>query len=82
MPSRRTKVFGVGSTTRIRREVPRLAFNQQDAAAALGVSVDHFERHIKPDLPIVYSGTLKLYSLAALQEWLAENTLRRGRRPR
>ncbi len=72
----------MGSTARIRREIPRLAFNQQDAAAALGVSVDHFERHIKPDLPIVYSGTLKLYTLAALQEWLSENTLRRGRRPR
>ena len=72
----------MGSTARIRREVPRLAFNQQDAAAALGVSVDHFERHVKPDLPIVYSGTLKLYSLVALQEWLAENTLRHGPRPR
>jgi len=72
----------MSSTARIRREVPRLAFNQQDAAAALGVSVDHFERHIKSHLPIVYSGTLKLYTLAALQEWLADNTLLRGRRPR
>jgi hypothetical protein len=70
------------TSARIRREVPRLAFNQQDAAAALGVSVDHFERHIKPHLPIVYSGSLKLYTLAALQEWLVANSLRRGRRLR
>jgi hypothetical protein len=72
----------MGTHARIRRDVPRLAFNQQDAAAALGVSVDHFERHIKPDLPIVYSGALKLYTLTALQDWLSANSLRSGRRLR
>ncbi|MHB1539152.1 MAG: hypothetical protein ACYCUM_12115 [Solirubrobacteraceae bacterium] len=68
------------SAKRVRRPVPRLAFNQQEAAEALGISVDHFERHVKPHPPVVYSGSLKLYPLQALEEWLAAHTIRRGRR--
>lgn len=65
---------------RMRRDVPRLAFNQQEAAESLGVSVDHFERHVKDQLPIVYCGSRKLYPLTGLQRWLAENEIHRGRR--
>lgn len=64
---------------RIRRQVPRLAFNQQEAAEALGVSVDHFARHVKADLPIVYSGSLRLYPRSALERWLTEQAIRGGR---
>lgn len=64
---------------RVRHEVPRLSFNQQEAAEALGISVNHFERHVKPDLPVVYSGSLRLYPRAALERWLAENTSHRRR---
>jgi len=64
---------------RHRREVPRLAFNQQEAAAALGVSVDHFERHVKAELAVVYSGSRRLYPRSALERWLDEHTVR-GRR--
>ena len=71
---------GKVSARRTRREVPRLAFNQQEAAEALGISVDHFERHVKADLPVVYSGSLRLYPLAGLHRWLADNALHRGRR--
>lgn len=66
--------------SRIRRAVPRLAFNQQEAAEALGISVDHFERHIKSELPVVYSGSLRLYPRTALERWLTENEIRGGRR--
>lgn len=66
------------SATRVRAEVPRLAFNQKEAAEALGVSVAHFARHIKPELPVVYSGDLRLYPRAALERYLAE----RGERHR
>jgi hypothetical protein len=58
--------------------VPRLAFNQQDAAEALGISVDHFERHIKPALPVIYSGALRLYPRAGLERWLESNAVPRG----
>jgi hypothetical protein len=64
---------------RVRRTVPRLAFNQQEAAEALGVSVDHFARHVKPDLPVVYSGSLRLYPRQALERWLEVQTIRRTR---
>jgi len=68
------------SAARIKREVPRLSLNQQEAAEALGVSVDHFERHIKADLPVVLSGTLRLYPRKGLERWLEEHSLRGGRR--
>ncbi|MGO9762975.1 MAG: hypothetical protein ACLP1Q_17120 [Solirubrobacteraceae bacterium] len=68
------------SEKRIWRTVPRLAFNQQEAAEALGISVDHFARHVKPDLPVVYSGSLRLYPRQALEAWLKEHTIQRGRR--
>ena len=63
-----------------RRAVPRLALNQKEAAESLGMSVDHFERHVKSDLPVVYSGALRLYPIAELQRWLVEHSLQRGRR--
>ena len=68
------------SGKRIRREVPRLAFNQEEAAEALGISVDHFERHVKADLPVVYSGSRRLYPRTALEHWLERQAIRGGRR--
>lgn len=65
---------------RIRRSVPRLAFNQQEAAEALGISVDHFERHVKAELPVVYSGSLRLYPRVALERWLETRAISRRRR--
>lgn len=65
---------------RPRRPVPRLAFNQQEAAEALGISVDHFDRHVKAGLPVVYAGSLRLYPRAALERWLSDHESRGGRR--
>lgn len=62
------------------RSVPRLVLNQQEAAEALGVSVTHFEGHIKHDLEVIYSGSLRLYPVAGLNQWIREHTLRTGRR--
>ena len=41
-------------------DVPRVALTRQEAAAALGVSVDHFERHVLPGLRVIRSGRLVL----------------------
>ncbi len=60
-------------------EIPRLSFNQQEAAEALGISVTHFERQVNPDLPVIYTGSLRLYSLQALERWLATHTVHRRR---
>ena len=67
-------------SNRVRREVPRLAFNQTEAAEALGISVDHFERHIKSQLAVVYSGSLRLYPRKELERWLETHTISRTRR--
>jgi hypothetical protein len=56
-----------------------LAFNQAEAAQALGISVDHFERHVKPDLAVVCSGTLRLYPRKVLEGWLEEHSAFGGR---
>jgi hypothetical protein len=68
------------SGKRIRREVPRLAFNQQEAAESLGVSVNHFERHIKPQLPVVLSGAKRVYAIKALERWIDEHSFEGGKR--
>ena len=58
---------------RVRRDVPRLALNQQEAAQSLGI---HFERHVRNGLPVVYCGSLKLCPRTGLQRWPAQNPLR------
>jgi len=51
---------------------PRLALSRRDAAAALGMSLRHFQRHVQPQLQCIYSGQLRLYPLAELQRWVDE----------
>lgn len=70
----------MSETRTSRRVVPRLALNQQEAAEALGVSINHFERHIKAELPVVLSGAKRLYPHAVLERWVEENTIQSGRR--
>lgn len=70
----------MATSKRTGREVPRLAFNQTEAAEALGLSVDAFEQHVKPCVSCVYAGSRRLYPVAALQEWLADGSVQGGRR--
>lgn len=65
---------------RLQRSIPTLALSQEEAAEALGMSVDSFGRHVKPELPCVYVGRRRIYSVAALQAWLDANASRGGRR--
>lgn len=65
--------------TRIRRQVPRLALQRTEAAESLGMSVEHFDRHVKPYLPVVYSGSLRLYPVAGLQKWVDDQATTPGR---
>ena len=48
-----------------------IALTKPQAAAALGVSVDSFERHIAPDLKVIRRGRLRLYAVAELERWAA-----------
>jgi hypothetical protein len=54
-------------------KTPRLALTKREAAAALGMSVDSFERHVQPELRIVRRGKLRLFALSEIERWLREN---------
>lgn len=63
-----------------RPDPPRLALTQEEAAAALGVSVETFTRHIRPTLPSVPAGSKRLYRVTAIEEWLEAQEIQGGRR--
>ncbi len=50
----------------------RLTLTRKEAAERLGVSLRHFERHIQPHIPCVYSGQLRLFPIAGLERWVDE----------
>jgi hypothetical protein len=52
--------------------VPRMLLSRREAAAALGVSLRHFQRHVQPFVPCVYSGQLRLYRPRDLERWAAD----------
>ena len=50
--------------------VPALALRRAEAAAALGVSVEVFDTHARPNLPVVRVASLVVYPVAGLTAWL------------
>lgn len=48
---------------------PKFLLTRSEAAEALGMSLSHFQRHVQPHLPCVYSGQLRLYRPRDLEEW-------------
>ncbi len=50
-----------------------LAVRREAAADAIGVSVETFDKHIRPSLPVVRLGTVRVYPVAELERWLAEH---------
>jgi hypothetical protein len=65
----------VGSTFRsmarrkIERTIPRVTLTRPEAAAALGMSIDHFDRHVRPTLRVVQTGALNLWPVKELEKW-------------
>jgi hypothetical protein len=58
--------------------VARVALNRTEAAAALGVGLDSFERWVQPDLRLIRRGRLVLVPVSELARWAhdsAERTL-------
>lgn len=60
----------VAAVTRLMLRVPG------EAAEALGVSVDHFDKHIRHDLRLVRSGRLVLVPVRELERWAERNAAR------
>ena len=54
----------------------RLALTRAEAAAAIGVSVDSFERYVQPELRLVRAGRLRLVPVSELERWLDRNAER------
>ncbi len=53
-----------------RPSINRLAFSKEEAAGALGVSIDFFDQHVAPELRIVRRGRRRLIPVAELERWL------------
>lgn len=54
----------------------RLALSRSEAAASLGMSLRHFQRHVQPHVRCVYSGQLRLYPVGELERWVSEHQSR------
>ena len=50
----------------------KVALRRGDVLEALGVSEEIFDRHVRPHLPVVRLGTVRLYPLAAIEAFLAQ----------
>lgn len=58
------------------KSVPRIALTRAEAAEALGMSLDSFERHTQPELRLVRRGRLRLVPIRELERWLERNAER------
>jgi hypothetical protein len=50
-----------------------LALQRRDAAAALSIGVDTFDRQVRPHLRVVYVGDVRLWPVDELRGWLERN---------
>lgn len=56
--------------------IPRLALSREEAAAAIGMSLDSFERHVQPTLRLIRLGRMRLVPISELSRWLDDNAQR------
>ena len=56
--------------------VARVALTREEAAAALGMSLDSFERYVQPELQLVRRGNLRLVPVRALEQWASDKAER------
>jgi len=56
--------------------VTPVALTKPDAARALGMSIDSFERYVMADVRCIRRGRLRLFPVAELQRWADENAER------
>ncbi len=53
----------------------KLLLSRSEAAAVLGISLSHFQRHVQPYLRCVYCGQLRLYRPDDLEAWTEEHAI-------
>jgi len=52
--------------------IPRVALTREQAAAALGMSLDSFERYVQSELRLIRPGKLRLVPVRELERWANE----------
>ena len=67
-PVRRNGVIPKGG-----RGLARVTLNRQEAAEALGISVDSFERYVQPDVKVIRRSKLRLFLRSELAKWAEAN---------
>jgi excisionase family DNA binding protein len=55
------------------RPIHRVTLTIDEAALALGISRDHLERHVLPDLRVIRVGRRLLVRIAELERWAQRN---------
>ena len=63
----------MAATRRPIETVQRYSLTRKEAAAALGMSVDTFERRVQPFIRVVLCGQLILVPPAELERWVKDN---------
>ena len=61
---------------KLKAPIPRVTLARQEAAAALGISVETYRLNIEPDLRLVRLGRLRLAPVEELQRWVREHSER------
>jgi hypothetical protein len=59
-----------------REAMARMLLTRREAAVVLGMSLRHFQRHVQPFVPCVYSGQLRLYRPRDLEQWADDEACR------
>lgn len=50
-----------------------LALRRDEAAAVVGMSVESFDLHVRPNVPAVRAGAVTVYPVGGLAAWLDRN---------
>jgi excisionase family DNA binding protein len=56
--------------------IPRVSLTRAEAAAALGLSLDSFERYVQGSLRMIRLGRMRLVPVSELERWAEENAER------
>jgi len=56
--------------------VPRVALTRIEAAAALGIGIDSFDRHVAADVRMIRRGRLRMIPVSELERWATEQAER------
>jgi len=52
---------------------PRIALTRAEAAEALGISVDSFERYVQPEIRLIRRNSIRVVPVRELERWVDEN---------